>query len=445
MHNRTSSAYRLPGLLVLCVFFLISCGPRKIGYAVLLWPADDAAPETGSVLPVDEESRLKQTYTAGGPSKDTEAEQREIAVWRVQFFPKEDEAQTFAAGFQSVKELYATANRNALPIREKADRLSRQVYRLRQNETMKILALSTTPSDENGLQGYWYKVLTEEGVSGFCFNYYLTLYNAKTNTVITTSQDASQEAVAAILTNPWRPDFFRDMAATGRIDLARFRSNYGLFFDEEPRQLRIVLPGVSLSVPFSRVRKASGETYIAEGSDVQMQLRANQTELVVSYSQNANRRTSIFTAFKDDADEVITREKERRRNTLLAFLAHGSRLRSDAYGEISVTEEGDFVWSDYGRLVPAVIPGGLPKPRDPEAAAAGQGKVEFSVFTSGEAQNSYGGVITFHFEGTPRAVNFFYRFTEQGTQLIHIPPESIEENLVRRRPMNPLVLFFTPA
>jgi hypothetical protein len=417
------------------VFLLTSCGPGKIGYGVLLWPADDTAVETGSVLPVYEESRLKQTYTVGGPSKDTAKEQREIAVWRIRFFPNENDAKAFAEGFESVKDLYATANRNALPIREKADRLSRQVYRLRQNETMKVLALSTSPSDENGLQGYWYTVLTEEGVAGFCFNYYLTLYNAKTNTIITTSQDASQEAIAAILTNSWRPDFFRDMAATGRIDLVRFRSAYGVFFDEEPRQLRIVLPNASVSVPFSRVRKASGDTYLAEGSDVQMQLRAGQTELVVSYSQNSNRRTSTFTAFKDDIEEIITREKERRQNTLLAFLRSGTTLRSDAYGEISITEEGAFSWTGYGRLVPTLIP----------AAAQGHGNVEFSIFTSGEAQNAYGGVITFRFDGTNRAVNFFYRFTEQGTQLIHIPPETIEENTVRRRPMNPLVLFFTPS
>ncbi|MDR1933201.1 MAG: SH3 domain-containing protein [Spirochaetales bacterium] len=420
--------------LALFAFVLTSCGPGRIGYGVLLWSEDEAALPTGSVLPVYEESRLRQAYVTGGSEPDREKERHEVAIWRVQFFPDKKDAQAFAGGFEGVKDLYVRANRNALPIREKADRLSRQVYRLRQNETMKILALGVTPSDENGLQGYWYHVLTEEGVSGFCFNYHLILFNAKTNAIISTSQDASQEAVAAILTNSWKPDFFREMVSSGRIDLVRFRSDYGLFFDEEPRQLRIVLPSVSFSVPFSRIRKATGDTYIAEGSDVQMQLRADQTELVVSYPHNAGRRTSAFSAFKEDVEEIIIREQERRRNTLLAFVRNGSDLRSSAYGEIRITEEGDFTWTDFGRLVPSVIPAGTQN----------QGKVEFSVFTSGEAQNAYAGVITFRFAGTNRAVSFFYRFTEQGTQLIHIPPESIEENIVRRRPMNPLVLFFAP-
>jgi hypothetical protein len=401
---------------------------------VLLWSADEAEAETGAVLPVYEESRLKQTYITGGSAKETADRKNEIEIWRTQFFSKEEEARAFTAGFEGVKDLYARANRNALPVREKADRLSRQVYRLRQNETMKILALSVTPSDENGLQGFWYKVLTEEGVRGYCFNYYLTLYNAKTDTVITSSPDSAQQAVAAILTSPWRPQAFHEMISAGRIDLARFRSSYGLFFDEDPRRIRIVLPGVSFAAPFSRIRKVSGDTYLAEDGEVRLQLRASSTELLASYEYNGGRRTDVFTAFEEDVYAIIAREENRRQETLLAFLKNGGRLRSDAYGEITIHDTGEFTWWDYEHLVPAVISSG----------AGPSGKVEFSVFMSGEVQNVYGGVITFGFAGAGKPVNFFYRFTQQGTQLIHIPPESIEENLVRRRPMNPLVLFFTP-
>ena len=419
---------------VFSVFLLGSCGPRRIGCGVLLWPADEAALDTGSVLPVYEESRLKQTYTVGGSTRETAKEKTEISSWRLAFFPREEEARKFASEFEAVKDLYATANRNALPVREKADRLSRQVYRLRQNEKMKILELSTTPSDENGLQGFWYRVLTEEGVTGFCFNYYLTLYNAKTNTIITTSQDSAQEALAAILTSSWRPAFFRDMTASGRIDLTRLSASYGLFFDENPTALRIVLPRLSFTAPFSRIRKA-GDAYIAEGSDVQMRLRANGAELAVSYVHAGVRRTDVFIVFPENVEELIAKEEERRKTLLSTFLKTGSVLRSDAYGEIDISETGDFSWTDYGRLVPTVVPAG----------AGSAGKVEFSVFTAAEVQNAYGGVISFRFAGASQPAHFFYRFTQQGTQLIHIPPETIEENIVRKRPVNPLVLFFTSS
>jgi hypothetical protein len=358
-----------------------------------------------------------------------------MPTWRLRFFPRQEEAKAFAAQFDSVKDFFARANRNALPIREKPDRLSRQVYRLRQNETIKILALSTAPSDENGLQGYWYQVLTGEGVEGYCFNYYLTLYNARTNTVITAAQDAAQEAVAAIVASPWRPRFYQEMADAGRIDLSRFREAYGLFFDDEPRQLRVVLPGVSLGIPYSRVRRVSGDTYIAEGSDVQMRLRADMRELSVSYQVGTARRTDVFVSFQENVEDLIAKETRRREKVLLAFLENGHLLRSEAYGEIAISGSGEFTWTGFERLVPAVISPG----------SGNSGAVEFSVFASGEAQEAYGGVITFRFAGTNQGASFFYRFTEQGTQLVHIPPRNIEDGVVRRRPMNPLVLFFTPS
>ncbi|MDR1316794.1 MAG: SH3 domain-containing protein [Spirochaetales bacterium] len=418
--------------LAVCVCFLAACGPSTIGYGVLLWPPDESPLEAGSVLPVYEESRLKQTYSTGG---EGESGTSEIEIWRLRFFLREKEARDFAGRFDSVRDLFATVNRNALPIRERPDRLSRQVYRLRQDETIKILALSTTPSDENGLQGYWYHVLTKDGVEGYCFNYYLTLYNARTNTVISSTQDASQDAIAAILRSSWRPRFFQEMLDTGRIDLNRFRETYGLFFEEEPQRLRIVLPGVSVNIPYSRVRRVSGDTYIAEGSDVQMRLHAGMKELSISYSRNTARRTDTFVAVRENVEDVIRKENERRRGVLRAFLENGSTLQSDAYGEIIISGAGEFTWTGFERLTPAVI----------SADAGTSGVVEFSVFASGEAQSAYAGIITFQFAGTKQGVNFFYRFTQQGTQFIHIPPQSIEENIVHRRPMNPLVLFFTTS
>jgi hypothetical protein len=270
-------------------------------------------------------------------------------------------------------------------------------------------------------------------VEGYCFNYYLTLYNARTNTVITTTQDASQEAIAAILTSSWRPRFFREMADTGRIDLNRFRETYGLFFEDEPQRIRIVLPGVSQTIPYSRVRRVSGDTYIAEGSDVQIRLHAGMNELSISYSRGTARRTDTFAAFRENVEDIIRKENERRRALLRAFLANGNVLQSDAYGEITISGTGEFTWTGFERLAPAVIPAG----------SGTSGTVEFSVFASGEAQSAYAGIITFSFAGTKQGPSFFYRFTQQGTQFIHIPPESIEENTVSRRPMNPLVLFFT--
>lgn len=431
LRNLTAKT-RLLFIFLAGLAILSSCGPRRIGYGVLLWSPDEAVLETGALLPVFEESRIKQTYTVPKPGTK---EKIELPVWRIQFFPKEDEAENFAAEYADVRNLYAVANRRALPVREKADRLSQRIYRLRENERMKILELGTTPADENGLLGFWYKVLTEEGVAGYCFNYHLTVYDAKTNTQISVTRDPSQEGVARILTATWRPAYFREMVSGRRIDLARFRPAFGAFFTDDPREIRVVLPAHTVAIPYSRLSRTSGESYIAEGSDVQLQLRGSEgSELVVFYTLNGSRRSDIFISFEQEVEEIISAEQERRTLVLESFLERGDSLHSNAYGEISLSDSGAFTWQGFARLVPMAIPQG----------AQGTGRVEFSVFIGREVREAYDGVITFRFSGSggDRTAHFFYRFTGQGTQFIHIPPANIEENIVRREIMSPLVIFF---
>ncbi len=423
----------ITAIFIAAAFLVVSaCGPRKIGYGVLLWSPDETVMETGTVLPVHEESRIKTTYTVTKPgTKETV----EIPTWRLQFFPKEKEAEAFAEKFAAVKDIYATSNRRALPVREKADRLSQRVYRLRENEKMKVLELGTTPADENGLQGFWYKVLTEEGVSGYCFDYYLTVFDAKTNTALSTSRDPAKEAVAGMLSAVWKPAHFREMIAERRVDPAKFRPSYGLFFSEEPRQMRIVLPAGAVTVPYTQIRKTIGDTFIAEGSDVQLQLRGGGSEIVVFYTSGGSRRSDIFVAFESETEieEIVARELERRKEVLADFLSRGRDLRSTAYGEISFAEDGSFTWRDFERLVPAAIPPG----------ARGSGRIEFSAFIGREIRESYDGVVVFRFGGTDRTANFLYRFTDGGVRFVHVPPANIEDNVVRRESMNSLVIFFS--
>ncbi|MDR2588898.1 MAG: SH3 domain-containing protein [Spirochaetales bacterium] len=432
--SRRAFFFRAAGVFAAMLFF-VSCGPRKIGYGMVVWSDNEAVRQTGSVIPVYGASRLKQTYTAPNPTPESSRAVAEIPQWRLQFFTDEGDARSFAEGFAEVRDLYATSNRNALPVREKPDRLSRQVYRLRLNETMKILALSTTMTNENGLQGYWYTVLTEEGVTGFCFNYYLTLFNAKTGEVLSRPQDSSRESIERILSASWRPLFFREMKNSGRIDLNRFRSSCGLFFDEEPQQMRIELPESSTVVPFIQIRKVSGDLYIAEGSDVEIRLRQGGAEMALTYTRGTRRRTESFIDFPEDPEEMITAERERRKSAFEGFIKQGATLSSQSYGEIRISPQREFVWTGFSRLVPDVIPYGVQS----------TGALDFSVFMSKETAENWTGVVTFRFAGTsPRAVDFFYRLTAQGMQLVHIPPENIEDNVVRRPPRSPLVMVFTP-
>jgi hypothetical protein len=387
--------------------------------------------ETGSLIPVYEESRIRQTYVV---PKGKTKEKTEVPTWRLKFYPKKEEAENFAKEYSEVAHLYADSNRKALPIREKADRLSQRIYRLRENERVKILELGTTPSDENGLKGFWYKVLTEEGVTGYCFDYYLTLIDGKTNSPLPGARTPEDEATARILTTNWRPIFFREMIAERRIDLVKFRPSYGLFFSSESKQIKIVLPAQSVTIPFSQIREIRPGLFQTEAGAMQFQPRG-RTELIVFYTVNGSQRSDIFYSFEQEIEEVITAEQERRKAVFESFLRRGTSLNSNAYGKIDLSPERGFVWSGFERLVPQTIPEGT----------RGVGSVDFSVFIAREIRTGYDGVVSFRFTGQTgeRPLSFLYNFTDQGVRFIHVPPGNIEDNIVRRETPNPLVIFFT--
>ena len=413
------------------VLSLTTCGPSKIGYGLVLWSPDEAVLETGSVVPVYEESKLKQTYTL---PKMKGKETLEVPTWRVKFSSGKAEAEAAAKDFTAVKDLFAISSRKALPVREKADRLSERVYKLRENETVKVLKKSTTPADENGLKGFWYEVLTEEGITGFCFNYYLTLLDRKTNTRVASGGNAYEDAAADILTSNWRPSYYRDMVNEKRVDLVKFKTTYGLFIVSESKQIKLVLPTTSVSFPFKQIREATPGIFIAEGSNIQMQLR-NRNELTVQYSSGGSTQSAQFVAFDQEVEEVIAKEQDRRKKLYDAFIAKGKNLKSTAYGDITLGDKGEFTWTGYQRLIQAAMIQGV-KP---------SGQVEFSCFIGKEVKEKFDGIVVFKFdaEPIPKAAVFYYKFMDQGVQFTLIPRNHIEDSIVRRISPNPIVIFFT--
>jgi hypothetical protein len=419
----------LLSVLLIAVSALTGCGPRAIGYGVLLWSPDETSLATGSVVPVLEESRLKGTYSVKGTDHTLD-----LPTWRFRFFGDKKDAEAYGLEFEKVRDFYATANRKALPVREKADRLSERVYRLREDEKMKILEISTTPADENGMKGYWYKVLTEGGVSGYCFDYYLTVFNAKTDARISVSRNPGEENIAKILSSNWRPVYFREMIAERRVDFERFKTDYGLFLSSDPNQVKIALPTENLSFSYTKISEASGQTYLFEGSTARLLLRSGGREIVMYYTLKGEQKSTFFYAFDGEVEDVITRELERRKSILASLLEKGKTLRSSAFGEIEISEDGSFRWQGFERLVPNAIP--------PEAA--GRGKIEFSRFLGREIKEPYDGVITFRHEGLPggKSSSFLFLYAEGGLRLVHAPASTIQDNVVRAESRSPLILFF---
>ena len=172
-------------LIILCVltFIFVSCSSR-IGYGVLIWSVEDPPVKSGTVLPVYMRSNIEKIWVVGLPeSVSTDSEYKfEISFPHMEFTGSKRLTQKRLREFAPFAALYAENMQDRLPIREYPDNSSKQVYRLRAGEVIKIIG-----STENGIQpigtsgdpleGDWYRVMTNDGVTGYCFSNRLKIYN----------------------------------------------------------------------------------------------------------------------------------------------------------------------------------------------------------------------------------------------------------------------------
>ncbi|MFW5729274.1 MAG: hypothetical protein ACOCYG_06375, partial [Spirochaetota bacterium] len=136
-----------------------------------------------------------------------------------------------------------------------------------------------------------------------------------------------------------------------------------------------------------------------------------------------------------DISSIIEEEKRRREQVYEEFLSRGNTLLSTAYGTIRLLEDREFEWEGYGRLVPSVVP----------ENAGNRGSVLFSYFPAEAIENRFDGVVAFQFAGQPsdEDIVFLYNFREDGLRLSRVEDRDIDDNVVERESISPLIMFFS--
>ncbi len=434
---RTHNLKSLLPLLLLGIALAFSSCARNIGYGLVLWAGEGSPVQTGDILPVQQESQVQGTYLIRLP--DTK-ELAELPTWRMRLFDDKEQALRGAEEYAPYLNMYAYSQRDGLPLREEADQEARRVYKLAEAQLVKVLSRGEQKVTIGNYEDYWYLVLTEDGSQGYCFGYYLPVFTStadpKAEVEVLMARDPMLEA---LLETDWRPEYFREMVEEGRIDLTSFGPGFGFFVDPEKRLIRLITGRRSYSWPYERLEKVGANRYVFEGPEtgsggIRINMQSDQ-RIVCTYSIGDQVLGSIFIAFEEDIEEIVTQEMERRERLAQIFSSRSRVLRSSAYGNIYLEEQMRFRWEDFGRLGEQVVL----KP------VRGSGTVDFPYYLSDGLSGSFDGVITFRFDeyAKDQGTSFLYSFESAGVRFEYVQPQGIENLEVVRRDNSPLVIFFS--
>ena len=427
---RSFSKYINLIFIILSAALLFSCGSKYIGYGVLYTANSDEDLKAGSMYPVLQESEIRDVYTIESPETEQPVD---IPRYLLSFYEKEADARAFADDYNEWVDLYAVTLLNGLSIRSEADSSAERVYKLREGQIIKIIGRVNGMVNIADHDGYWYRVLTEDGSSGYCFDKNLRIYDSK-DTGAAAANIIDTEQLNMFLEKTYRPEYFQDMIRDNMIDLTRFRPTRGLFSYPGENRIVLSLKDQQISFEYTTISQNSRGRFIFEGSSLQVEIRSD-TRIAVYYNYE-NKEYAQVMIYIENMDELIEAELERRKLVFEEFENLGT-VSSSAYGRISFSSERTFRWDNFKRLVPNVIP----------ETASETGRISLGYFPAPALREDYDGVVSFSFDNVPGGglVNFLFKLSDLGIKLVYVPQRDIEQGVVEQESTSPLVLFMSGA
>lgn len=449
--------------MILSLLTLVLCAScrGKAGWGILLWAAEEEDIPSGTVVPVYIKSNIEKKWVAGIPREYRKAgvknKKIEIPLAKLELVGSKRAAENRAREFAEYALRYAETLQDGLPIRDAPDNGARRVYKLRSGEVIKIIepidgipAISATGTP---LPGQWFRVLTEDGTSGFCFSYRLKLFDHTTgplNFMPAQVEEAVDTELENVLSKIWVAEIYGDMLNNGNIDIEAFSKNWRFSPGEDTGAAIISLKDADFSFPYTAIRSNGNNSWRFDDSPISMTLRSPTTLAVQFPAENGgaaagavwssgSRRTAVFINIPASLDDVIVQEETRREALFRAIYLEGPIFSSASYGRLYLGEEQDFLWEDLERLSGQVIP----------SAALGRGKIDMRLFLRQNLVSQYDGALTFKFKsinGDDIPVNFFYTIDAGGglggIRLEYIPESNIDGNRVLGRDSSPVIIYF---
>ena len=420
-----------PKLYLIIMIFIsllsVSCGKKYIGYGVLLWSPNEKILETGTTLPIISESKINNTYTVKKPGSK---EQIELPKWRLDVFETEEDAGKNAKMVAQYKTIFAHNLKDGLLIRETPDVTSDRVYKMKRGQTIKIIGRTEKIAEVGQYTGFWYKVLTEDGINGFCFDHYLDIFDSS---IPPEKQvDPAEALMKKAFSQNYHPASFTTMLRNSSIILSYFKPDIGIFPDSKNKSIKVATNSFTKTFSWDKLVLIDKRTFELGDSGFEISVISDNHIRVVFPHEGTKIRGDYYVV--DNMDEIIAAEMDRREELYQQLMNGTKPYESSAYGSITFFGGRDFRWQNYERLVPQIIP----------QNAGETGKISFDTFISPDLETDNDGVLTFIFNSGSgkNHVYFLYTLSEGKLKLTYIPSTYVAEHLVKRITSSPLILAF---
>ena len=416
----------------LLILLVLSGCNNKMGYFLVYWPEDFTVMGCADLFPIKSESHLRKTHILNlGNNKFAE-----IASFRGAVFRTKQEAKAAQSELWEYKDLFAYAD-SKTPIRETPDVQSARVYILREGQVIKIIGREKEKVQlGEHLIGYWYKVVTDDGIVGYCFDKNLTIYmdDGKGNSTRTVDITMFTDRFFG---NSWYPVEYREEMEEDYPNLAVLRDGRCLWGDLEKKEIYLRDGKREHRFKFTEVKQQSQNRILFIGASIDISFYPDG-RLFVRYSDDGVDRSEFFITLDTPLQDYIAEQNKLKNQEYTILLRSVKYFESPENGRLKFNTDKTFVWTERYDAMAEFIP----------SANGDKGIVDNRRYVSAKLKKArgYDGVITMTFSRTAKDLNFiFKRLTNGDLQLIYVPEDSFKGLVLTRVPDNTRIFVFHPV
>lgn len=399
--------------LLITASFLQSC-KVNVGYGVVLWSSDTVNLQTGSVVKIRSKITKNDIYRVENEDRKV----LEVETWRLQSFKSKGQAKKFATKYAFYINNYVEGQLDGLPMRETATISADIVYKIANEEVLKVIGRTKEREEIGPYKGYWYNLLASDGTKGWVFGRFLKRFILSNNGDV--YYEENQYLGNSLLERffdpsiSWRPIYFRNMINNKQINLDLFNAEYGLFIDDTKKTIKIKMPEHEDIFTYTKITPVGGDNYHFDGSTFSFSL--GQKETVARFTRDDKKVMEVFYSINKNGGLLsFINEEQKRREAKYSRLKQLETKRGE-YGEITFIANGNFTLKNYS----AMVNNGIIL-----STSGSNGHIDMDIFLSGSLAKEYSGGFTMTFMQDKKEVSFLYKFINGGIELTMI------ENLPR--------------